>query len=305
MANQPNIKQCYAMFNKQKVVAIYDEDLQQWSIETTAPAESSWNQPDHVFTVELYAEDLAGNLAKMDSSDITYGEQLKIRVLEKTAPTATIKYPTQGSVLGDTTQTIQLVIKDEGGSGLNMASIEFKVNGEVKTVSSWSDGADGEKIASYEATDLSNGSNTVTLKVWDNDGNESNTASVTFVISTDAPSLDVTTPIDNLITNDFACTVSGVAKAGSSYTTISQVTVNGIPVSVDPETGAFTTTVTLTEGSNTIVIVATDNIGKTTTVRRNVTLDTVYPIITDVKAEATTVDASGRIRITFKVSEAQ
>lgn len=304
MATQTNIKQAYAMINSQKVVATYDESTQSWTVEATAPAESSWSQPDHVYRLELYAEDLAGNVGKLTADDPTYGDQLKIRVLEKTAPTATIKYPSQGSVLGEKTQTIQLQIQDAGGSGLNMESVEFKVNSKVVSIDSWTDGADGIKTASYTATDLSDGNNTVSLKVSDNDGNESALASVTFVISTSAPSLDVTAPVEGLITNDKTVTVSGTTVPGSSYVTVSTVTVNDKSVSIGGG-GEFSTEVELTEGPNEIVVIATDSVGNTTTVRRNVILDTVAPVITDVKAEAVTVDASGMIRITFKVSEAQ
>ena len=61
--------------------------------------------------------------------------------------------------------------------------------------------------------------------------------------------------------------------------------------------------ITLVEGQNTITIVSTDSIGKTTTVTRHVTLDTKAPVITDVHAEAVTVDAGGRVKITFKVTD--
>ena len=62
--------------------------------------------------------------------------------------------------------------------------------------------------------------------------------------------------------------------------------------------------VTLEEGDNTITIVATDSAGHTTQVERHVRLDTHAPVISEVKAVATTVDADGTIRITFKVIEA-
>lgn len=42
---------------------------------------------------------------------------------------------------------------------------------------------------------------------------------------------------------------------------------------------------------------------KTTTVTRHVTVDTQAPIISDVEAEATTVDANGTIHLTFKVTD--
>ena len=56
-----------------------------------------------------------------------------------------------------------------------------------------------------------------------------------------------------------------------------------------------------TEGENTITVIAKDSLGKTTTVTRHVTVDTKAPIISDVEAEATTVDANSTIHLTFKI----
>lgn len=296
------VKTSYVMFKGQKYVATYDNDSKTYSVEITAPSESSWGQPDHVFLAEVHAEDSAGNKTVINSSDETYGEQLKIRVLEKTKPTAKITTPTEGSVLGAATQNISMELQDAGGSGLNMSSVVFKVNGKKITSGlTWKDEA-GKKICTYQATDLSDGANKVELQVSDNDGNTSANAVVNFIISTAAPTLNVTSPENNLITNQNKVTVSGKAAAGSQNVTLAEVTVNGERVTVGEE-GAFSKEVSLVEGSNTITVIAKDNIGKTTTVTRKVTLDTKAPVITDIVAEATTVDAGGRIRITFKVTD--
>ena len=82
----------------------------------------------------------------MYATDDIYGDQLNIRVLEKTKPTATIVSPTQDSVLGSATQDIVMELSDAGGSGLNMASVIFKINNvQVSTGLNWQDGADGKK----------------------------------------------------------------------------------------------------------------------------------------------------------------
>lgn len=47
--------------------------------------------------------------------------------------------------------------------------------------------------------------------------------------------------------------------------------------------GSFNKTLTLTSGTNTIIVVAKDSAGKTTTVTRTVTLDTTAPTIKSVK----------------------
>ena len=238
----------------------------------------------------------------MDSTDATYGDELKLRVLEKTKPTATITAPTEGSVLGAATQTIQFTLQDSGGSGLNMSGVTLKVNGTTVTTGiTYTDGSNGEKIGSYTASGLSDGANKVQLTVQDNDGNTSTEAVVNFVISTVAPTLNVTSPTESLLTNSAALTVTGTAAAGSDTVTLSEVTVNGEKVTVTG--GSFSKQITLTEGANTITIIAKDSLGKTTTVTRHVTLDTKAPVITDVVSSATTVDASGSVTITFKVTD--
>lgn len=296
------VKRAWVVINGQTVNATYNESTKLWIAELTAPATSSWSQPDHVYKIEVHAEDTAGNASVVDSTDTTYGDQLKIRVLEKTKPTAAITAPTEGSVLGAATQTIRFTLQDAGGSGLNMSSATLKVNGtKVTTGITYTDGSSGEKIGTYTASGLSDGANKVQLSVQDNDGNTSTEAVVNFVISTAAPTLNVTSPANNLITNSNKVTVAGTAAAGSDAVTLSEVTVNGTKVTLT--SGAFTTQVTLAEGNNTITVIAKDNIGKTTTVTRTVTLDTKAPVISDVVASATTVDASGRITITFKVTD--
>lgn len=297
------VKTAYAMINGQKVVAQYHEDTQSWSIETAAPAESSWSQPDHVYQITLHAEDNAGNTVEMTSSDPTYGEQLKVRVLEKTAPTATIVSPTQGSVIGENETDIILEIQDAGGSGLNMESVSFKLNGAPISSLEWSDGEGGKKTATYHATALPDGSNRIELSVTDNDGNKSNVASTSFIVSTAAPSLTVATPTEGLITNSSTVTVTGNVAPGNENVTIASLTVNGQPVSVEPAGGEYSYEHRLSEGANAITVKATDSAGNSTQVVRNATLDTKIPVITDVLLESATVDAGGTIRITFKVTD--
>lgn len=299
------IKEAYIMFNGQKVVATYDDESKTWTATTNAPANSSWSQPDHIYPVEIHAIDAANNHATMTKDDSTYGNQLKIRVLEKTKPTATIVSPTQSSVLGSKEVDIVLEMSDAGGSGLNETSVVFTVNEQDhKSELSFED-HEGKRRATYHATGLNDGENTIKFQVTDNDGNVSDLATTTFIVSTAAPSLNVDTPTENLITNSNRLTVSGSTTPGSGAVTIATVTVNNEPVELTGEgnTKSFSHEITLVEGANTITIVSTDSIGKATTVTRHVTLDTKAPIITDVHAEAVTVNAGGQVKITFKVTD--
>lgn len=297
------IVETWAEYKGSRYNATYNEGTHLWDVDIPSGAESSYSQPNHTYPITLHAKDAAGNETVMQATDPTYSDELNIRVLEKTKPVATIVSPTQGSVLGSATQDIVMELSDAGGSGLNMASVVFKINNvQVSSGLSWSDGAGGKKTCTYHATNLSDGSNSVSLQVTDNDGNVSDLASVTFVISTSAPTLNVTSPTDNLLTNSNKVTVAGTAAAGSDAVTLSEVTINDTPADIG-EGGAFSEEITLQEGENTITIVAKDSLGKTTTVIRHVTVDTKAPIISEVEAEATTVDANSTIHITFKVTD--
>ena len=298
------IKSAYVMLDGRKTTATFDSKTGLWTAAVTAPSESSWSQEGHVYNAEIHADDAAGNSAVMKTTDTTYGAQLRIRVLEKTAPVATIVSPTAGSVLGSAEQTISLKISDAGNSGLNMESIKFTVNGNViaNTNLTWAD-ASGAKTATYKATGLPDGSNTITLDVSDNDGNKATHASTNFVISTAAPTLNVTSPADKILTNQNKVTVSGIAKPGSASVTLSSVKINDVDAKPVAD-GKFSLEVTLTEGANTVKIIATDSLGKSTTVTRTITLDSKAPVISDVKTVSTTVDAGKTITITFKVVDA-
>ena len=297
------IVRAYAIYKSQQYNASYSQETKEWSVDIPSGSESSYSQSNHTYPIELHAFDAAGNETIMHATDDTYGDQLNIRVLEKTKPTATIVSPTQGSVLGSATQDIVMELSDAGGSGLNMASVIFKVNNnQISTGLTWSDEAGGKKTCTYHATNLSDGSNSVSLQVTDNDGNTSDIDTVSFVISTSAPTLNVTSPTEGLLTNSNKVTVSGTAAAGSDAVTLSSVKINEETVSVGPD-GAFSKEITLQEGENTITIVAEDSIGKTTSVTRHVTVDTKAPIISDVETEATTVDANSTIHLTFKVTD--
>lgn len=301
-----NIKEAYIMFNGQRVVATYDKGTKTWSATTNAPSNSSWSQPDHIYPVEIHAVDAANNQVTMTKDDPTYGDQLKIRVLEKTKPTATIVSPTQSSVLGSKEVDIVLEMVDAGGSGLNETTVVFTVNSKDHKTDLEFEDHEGNRRATYHATGLTDGENTITFQVTDNDGNVSNLATTTFIVSTSAPSLTVDTPAEGLITNSAQLTVSGSTTPGSGAVTIASVKVNNESVDLTGEgaTKTFSHEITLVEGQNTITVVSTDSIGKVTTVTRHVTLDTKAPIITDVHAEAVTVDAGGRVKITFKVTDA-
>lgn len=301
-SNSANVKQVYAMFNGQKILATYNETTGLYTVIMTAPATSSWGEANHVYPVSLHAEDLAGNVATMTTADETYGDQLAIRVLEKTAPVITITSPTENSVYGDVDISFTFNASDSGGSGLNLSGVKAYLDGVEKLVSSVGGFTESSASFSVDVSSISDGSHTFSVSITDNDGNSS-TDSVTFIVSTSAPSLEVTTPIDGLITNSNEVIVSGTAAPSNELVSIQSVTINGNYTSVDSD-GSFNFVLTLNKlGPTQIVVIATDTAGSQTQVTRTVTYDNLAPVISDVEAISTTVDAGGTITITFRVTD--
>ena len=112
--------------------------------------------------------------------------------------------------------------------------------------------------------------------------------------------MNLTSPANNLVTNNKTLTVSGTTNdATSSPVTVK---VNGTAVIVGTN-GAFSTTFTLTEGTNTITVVATDTAGKSSTVTRTVTLDTKAPTIKSVTLTPNPADAGKTFVITVEVTD--
>lgn len=67
--------------------------------------------------------------------------------------------------------------------------------------------------------------------------------------------------------------------------------------------GSWSKVITLTEGTNTITVVATDSAGKSTTVTRTVKLDTKAPVIKSVTLTPNPVDTEKTVVISVEVTD--
>src|SRR6266568_6041065 len=189
-------------------------------------------------------------------------------ILDTHAPVLAVTAPANGLITNRTPVTVS-------GSVTDATVVTITVNGTPVTV-----GPDGHFSGSVPLTE---GSNTLTTVATDAAGNATtNTRAVT--LDTHPPVLAVTAPTDGLITRVTPVTVSGTVTDATPVT----VDVNGIPLPVDP-TGAFTGAVTLTEGSNTLTVTATDAASNATSQPRTVILDTHPPVL------AVTAPANGFI----------
>ena len=67
--------------------------------------------------------------------------------------------------------------------------------------------------------------------------------------------------------------------------------------------GSWSKVITLTEGTNSITVVATDSAGKSTTVTRTVKLDTKAPVIKSVTLTPYPVDTEKTVVISVEVTD--
>ena len=181
------------------------------------------------------------------------------------APTILSTDPAWGDSVSDTTPTITVSYVDEPISA-GIAFVGFVIDGLSLPIGTFNSTT---FVWSFPFA-LGEGVHTANVTVWDSWGMFA-TYEWTFIVDTVGPPLTVTSPSYTL-TRVAAATVAGATEPGAT------LTVNGSPVPVAPD-GSFSTTVTLVEGGNTIVVVAADAAGNSATAVRSVTLDTTPPAL--------------------------
>lgn len=265
-----------------------------WVKTFTAPSTTSYAQTDHKYglTVTITCSD--GQTKTITRSDSTFGSYLQLRVREKTLPTVTPTAPTAGSYSTSSSVTCKCTVSDSG-SGMTSSNIRFYLDGSLKTGWSYSG-----NVVTYSATGLSNGSHSFYVVATDNDGNTRTGATRQFYVDTVNPVLTISSPEDGSVVRTSSMTVSGTATDVTAG--INSVTVNGTAVTVGSG-GAFSTTVSLSSGVNTITIIATDKAGRTTTVTRTVTYTNTRPVITSIGLVPNPVNVATAYIITAVVDE--
>lgn len=301
------VKTVQAIINGQTYNLTLNQDTGKYEATISAPAKSSYPLEGHYYQVTVKAVDDAGNIAQKDHTDSVLGESLKLKVKEKVAPTIVITYPTASAVITNNKPTITFKVTDDD-SGVNPATIGVTVDSGNKIT--------GDKIVKskvsggYECTfvpdtALNDGQHTIRVDASDFDGNAATQKSVAFKVDTVPPTLNITSPSEGIITNNASLTVSGKTNDATSSpvtVTIKLNSGNAENVQVE-ESGTFSKVVTLSPGRNTITIVATDSAGKSTTIIRNVTLDTGAPVIHGVTITPNPVDAGKTFIISVEVTD--
>ena len=302
------VKLVQAIINGQTTTLNYNSGTGKYEATITAPSTSSYNENDgHYYPVTIKATDDADNVTTKNDTDATLGSSLKLRVKEKVAPVITITYPTASALITNSKPVIKWKVTDHD-SGVDPDTIGItidsagKVTGSAITKSPVSGGYE----CSYTPTEaLGDGQHTIKVDASDNDGNAATQKTVTFKVDTIPPTLSVTAPADDSVTNNSSCTVSGTTNdTTSSPVTVTVKLNNGAAEEVEvAENASFSKQLTLAVGANTTTVVATDAAGKSTTVTRTVTLDTGAPVIHSVSITPNPVDAGQTYVISVEVTD--
>ena len=247
----------------------------------TAPGSTSFHREGGYYDVIIEATNTAGTKTTVNGSDLA-GLQLVVR--ETVKPLIVVQSPTSGAYVTNNKPTISFFIADEaGGSGVNIDTLSIKLDGKAVSFSEYSESAysGGYTVTYVPAEALSDGSHTVTIDCADNDGNQAITVKTTFLVDTVPPTLNVTAPVNELITYNTNLEIVGNTNDSSSSPVTVTITVNGedqgsVTVATN---GSFSKTVTLAEGINTIDVTATDAAGKSSSVTRTVTKDSSAPVV--------------------------
>lgn len=298
------IKTVQAVIDGQTYNLTYDSASGKYKATITAPGKTSYNQTGGYYNVTVKATNDAGTTGTADGSTLA---GLKLVVKERVAPVITIVSPASGAYVSNNKQPVVFTVTDEaGGSGVDLTTLVVKQDGTAAAASTIKTTAitNGYSVTYTPAAALSDGSHTVTMAVSDHDGNAAVEQSTTYKLDTVPPTLNVTSPTDNLVTATAALTVAGTTNDATSSPVTIAVKLNGTDqgaVTV-ASNGSFSKQVTLAEGTNTIVVTATDAAGQVTSITRTVKLDTTVPTIKSATITPNPVDAGATMVITVEIA---
>jgi hypothetical protein len=249
----------------------------------------SWTLPagDGKKTIYIWYQDNVGN-----ADTVPYSASI---TLDTTAPVLTV------STLLDGSWTNKGLLNVAGGVTDDSGIQQLTVNEVVLT-------ANTDGSFSYPVN-LQEGPNTITVIATDLAGNQSSADTRTINLDHDAPIITITSPADNVKTNQSLLDVTGTMDDQSTVT----VKVNGSdPIPAVMNGNNFSLTVMLVYGLNTIEVTATDLARNTSTVKRTVTFDDQNPSLSvtdpnqDIKTNQSTVVIKGQVAditaVTVKVT---
>lgn len=213
-------------------------------------------------------------------------EQIALYV-DTVPPVLTLATPAPGTYTNQKTPALGFSYSDVG-SGVDPSTLTFvSAAGQPFPVQCQTTAT---TATCTPASALADGSYSLTATVQDYAGNTSAPVALQFTIDTVPPTITVTAPTTTL-TNQIDLTLAGTL---SEFATL---TVNGTAAMVGSNL-QFSLPITLTEGSNTYTLVATDRAGNTATTTLAITLDTVPPPQPNLSLFSVTGPVNGQVAVT-------
>lgn len=271
----------------------YDSASGTYKATITAPGATSYNQSGGYYNITVEATNDAGTTGRADGSTLN---GLRLVVKERVAPVITILSPSGGATVTNNKQPVVFTVVDEaGGSGIKQSSIAVTLDGTAvaSNTLTFTSITNGYSVTYTPASALSDGRHTVAINASDNDGNAATAKSTTFRIDTVPPTLNITAPADGLVTASASLTVKGTTNDAQSSPVSVAIKLNGVDqgsATVGSD-GSFSKTITLAEGSNTIVVTATDGAGQSSSISRTVKLDSSVPKVVSASISPNPIDA--------------
>ena len=286
----------------------WNETNQAYEKEISAPTITSFNKPGGFYALVADVTNTAGTTTTVDTTDATFGNDLKLVVKETIAPVITITSPANGATVINAQMPVLFTVVDElNGSGVNLDTVKVAFGGTTYDVTdgelTYTSITNGYSFTFTPASPTSDGSHTATIDAKDNDDNSAIQKSVTYTVETTLPALNVTAPLNNAITNQASINVVGATNPSTArpVTVVIKVGTTDQGAVTVASDGSFTKGITLANGTNTITITATDDLGKVSTITLTVTLDTSAPEFISIDLTPNPVDAGETLLISVKV----
>jgi len=274
----------------------------------TAPSTTSYNLSGGYYPVEIELTNDAGTVKTYDSTDATWGSILRLIVKETIKPVIAITSPSTGAYVTNNKQPVVFMVTDEtSGSGVDLTTVKLKIDSTTYSYNStgmtYAAITNGYQFTYTPQAALADGSHTLTVNASDYDGNVGTAVSSTYTVDTVPPTLNVSSPVAGLITNNKSVPVTGITNDAVSSPVTVKIALGGVDqgtVSVGAD-GGFSKALTMAEGTNTIVVTATDAAGKSSSVTLTVKLDTSVPKITAASFTPNPANASASVAIALTV----
>lgn len=229
-------------------------------------------------TISLNNGTLKGSVAS-DRLNVN-GGTIIAAASDTTPPTLSVTQPANNVVVSATTVSVSGTFTDESATTVT-------VNGVAATVS-------GNSFSATAA--LPEGSNVIQVVATDAAGNQTS-VSANVVRDSTPPTLTIQQPAGAL-TKETQAAVTGTF----SDATATNITVNGVVATITG--GAYSATVPLSEGGNTLKVVAVDAAGNSAVAERSLALDTTPPELVIAQPTERTYTKGDQVTVSGSYSDA-